>query len=120
MTTAIDLLEDIYQELREAGLVGSKAEFSEGLLVRSRSYLTSMRARDRHVSNDILMTLRASLSAEIEMRAEVHEVADRLVLRRARNRVEGFLGEYPLQVLLQERLYAARSSRPAGSPMFRQ
>lgn len=101
MATGIDLLEHIFQQLHDARLVGSKAEFSERLLGRSRSYLTSMRARDRHVSNDAIMALDVALRTEIRARNKDQEVFDRIVLRRALVEISDFLGDYPLLILLQ-------------------
>ena len=43
MTQGIEFLELIYGQLHEAGFVRSKGEFSERLLGKSPSYLTSMR-----------------------------------------------------------------------------
>jgi len=96
MTTGIDLLNDTYQQLRSAGLVASKAEFSKRLLARSGSYLTSMQARDRHISKDILATLSAALGTEIGSRFCDYEVADRIVLRRAKWGIDISLGYYPV------------------------
>lgn len=101
MAKGIDLLERIFQQLHDARLVGSKAEFSERLLGKSRSYLTSMRARDRHISNDAVMALDIALRAEISTRNKDHDVFDRIVLRRALVEIDDFLGDYPLLILLQ-------------------
>ncbi len=101
MATGIDLLEHIFQQLHDARLVGSKAEFSERLLGKSRSYLTSMRARDRHISNETLMALDVALRAEIRARNKDRDVYDRIVLRRASAEIDDFLGDYPLLILLQ-------------------
>lgn len=92
MTTGLNLLEDIYQQLHHAGLIGSKAEFSERFLGKSRSYLTSMRARNRQISNDTVMRLDAALRAEIRARDKDRDVADRIVMRRALADINVFLG----------------------------
>lgn len=102
MATGIDLLEHIFQQLSDAGLVSTKAEFSERLLGKSRSYLTSMRARDRHVSNDTVVALDVALRAEISARNKDQDVFDRIVLRRALVEIGDFLGDYPLLVLLRD------------------
>ena len=98
--SGIDLLEHIYQQLHGADLIGSKAEFSKRLLAKSRSYLTSMRARQRHVSNDTIMALSDRLRAEIRARSQDRDVADRIVLRRALVEIDDFLGDYPLLAVL--------------------
>jgi hypothetical protein len=95
MSTGLDLLNDTYQQLRNAHLVTSKADFSERLLARSRSYLTSMQARDRNVSEDILAALSSALGTEIRKRCSDYEVAERIVLRRAKWGIDVFLGSYP-------------------------
>jgi hypothetical protein len=45
MTHGIEFPEDIYGQLRGAGIISSKGEFSERLLGKSPSYPTSMRAK---------------------------------------------------------------------------
>ena len=114
MSARIDFLEQIYQQLRNADLIRSKAEFSERLLGKSRSYLTSMRARDRHVSNDAVMALDAALRAEIRARDKDRDVADRIVMRRALAEINNFLGDYPLTILL-DRARANSEATPAKS-----
>jgi hypothetical protein len=56
MTTAdtIEMLERAYRSLQGQGLTTSKAAFSEKWLGRAPSYLSSMRARNRHVSPEVL------------------------------------------------------------------
>lgn len=111
--SGLDLLEHIYQQLYGAGLIGTKAEFSERLLAKSRSYLTSMKARKRHVSNDTVLALSDRLRLEIRTRNRDHDVADRIVLRRALADISDFLGNYPLVVLLKG--IEARSGREISS-----
>ncbi|WP_370675559.1 DUF6626 family protein [Pleomorphomonas sp. PLEO] len=104
--SGLDLLEQIYQQLHGAGLIGTKAEFSERLMGKSRSYLTSMRARKRHVSSDVLLTLDGALRAEIRARPKDQEVVDRITLRRALSEIDTFLRSYP----------AVDSIGPVGTP----
>jgi hypothetical protein len=112
MSARIDFLEQIYQQLRNADLIRSKAEFSERFLGRSPSYLTSMRARRRKVSNEIIMALDAALRAEIRARDKDRDVADRIVMRRALTEIDSFLGDYPLTILL-DRASANSEATPA-------
>lgn len=99
MTTGLNLLEDIYQQLHHAGLIGSKAEFSERFLGKSASYLTSMRARQRQVSNEIIMGLDAALRAKIKARDKDRDVADRIAMRRALADINAFLDTSSLLVM---------------------
>lgn len=57
----MDVLEQAYVLAGQLGLVRSKAEFSERLLGRGASYLSSMSARDRCPSRDVLLTLESKL-----------------------------------------------------------
>lgn len=60
MDSDIEFLEHIFDQMKEAGLMETKAEFSQMLLGKGASYLTSMAARDRVVPMDVLdhMSLR--------------------------------------------------------------
>lgn len=108
MLSGLDLLNATYQQLRCADLVTSKADFSERLLARSRSYFTSMQARERHVSNDTLTTLSAALGTEIIKRCSDYEVEDRIALRRAKWGIDTFLGSYTAPKLSEKITPAAR------------
>jgi len=90
-----------FHQLNEAGLVGSKAEFSSRLLGKSPGYLTSMRARRRKVSAEAIMALDVALRAEVRTRSRDHDIEDRIALRHAMADVAEFLGNYPLTVLLR-------------------
>lgn len=90
--SGLDLLEQIYDQLRDRGLIGSKAEFSERLLDKSRSYLTSMQARKRHVPKETIIALDASLRAKIRARDKDRDVGDRIVMRSALVKIDSFLG----------------------------
>jgi hypothetical protein len=60
MDSDIEFLEHIFDRMKEAGLVETKAEFSQTLLGKGPSYLTSMAARERIVPMEVLdhMSLR--------------------------------------------------------------
>lgn len=59
----IDVLEQAFRLSQLLGLSKSKAEFSERLLDKGPSYLSSMSARDRCPSIDVLHTLESKLLA---------------------------------------------------------
>jgi hypothetical protein len=65
MMLGIELLELLYGQLHEAGIIRSKSEFSERLLGKSPSYLTSMRAKQRVISGEVIIGLGDNLMAEI-------------------------------------------------------
>lgn len=100
MTQGIEFLEIIYGQLHEAGIVRSKGEFSERLLGKSPSYLTSMRAKQRAVSSSVVMGLGDNLMVEIRRLSAAND-DDELnsKLRRA---------------MAQVNLYLAESYMPAG------
>lgn len=54
MDSDIEFLEHIFDQMKEAGLVETKAEFSQMLLGKGPSYLTSMAARGRVVPMEVL------------------------------------------------------------------
>lgn len=94
MTTGMELLETVYGQLRAAGVVQSKAEFSEMLLGKSPSYLTSMRAKQRTVSNEVLMGLGDNLMAEIaDLGSDLAHTETRAVLRRTVAQVNTYLAD---------------------------
>jgi hypothetical protein len=66
MDSDIEFLEYIFDQMKEAGLMETKAEFSQLLLGKGPSYLTSMSARDRIVPMEVLdqMSLRLLDRAE--------------------------------------------------------
>ncbi|SDH23653.1 DUF6626 family protein [Pelagibacterium luteolum] len=57
----MDVLEQAYALAGQLGLVHSKAEFSERMLGKGASYLSSMSARQRYPSKDVLLTLESKL-----------------------------------------------------------
>lgn len=61
--SVMDVLEQGYVLAQQLGLVRSKAEFSEKLLEKGSSYLSSMSARDRCPSRDVVLTLENKLLA---------------------------------------------------------
>ncbi|MHA6298548.1 DUF6626 family protein [Devosia sp. CAU 1758] len=103
MTQGIEFLEIIYGQLHDAGIVRSKGEFSERLLDKSPSYLTSMRARQRVVSSAVVMGLGDNLMVEIRrLGVANHDAELQSKLRRA---------------MAQVNLYLADSHMPAGFVM---
>jgi hypothetical protein len=109
MTQGIELLEIIYGQLHEAGIIRSKGEFSERLLGKSPSYLTSMRAKQRVISSEVIMGLGDNLIAEIaELGSDPAHVETCAVLRRAVAEVNNNLADrtIPAKIALQ--------GRPAG------
>lgn len=94
MTQGIEFLEIIYGQLHQAGIVRSKGEFSERLLGKSPSYLTSMRAKQRVVSGDVVMELGDRLLAEIgELSSDPAKPEIRALLRRAVAQVNNYLAD---------------------------
>lgn len=57
MDSRTDLVEAVFQRMQQVGFVATKAEFSIKLLDKSPSYLTSMKARDRHIGDDVIAVL---------------------------------------------------------------
>ncbi len=94
MTEGIEFLERVYGQLHEAGIVRSKGEFSERLLGKSPSYLTSMRAKQRVISSDVVMGLGDNLLAEIDdLSSDQAHAEIRAVLRRAVAQVNYYLAD---------------------------
>lgn len=65
MSNDIEFLQALCERMRQVGLVQSKADFSTRLLGKGTSYLTSMSARDRKVSEEVIAFLRQQLEADI-------------------------------------------------------
>lgn len=101
MTTGIELLEGVYEQLRAAGVVRSKAEFSETLLGKSQSYLTSMRAKQRTVPDAVIMELGDNLMTEIAELDPTHDET-RALLRRAVARVNTYLADQTIPVAIAQ------------------
>ena len=94
MTEGVDLIESVYGQLHEAGIVRSKGEFSERLLGKSPSYLTSMRAKQRVVSSDVILGLGDNLLAEIDdLSLDPVHADTRALLRRAVAQVNIYLAD---------------------------
>jgi hypothetical protein len=102
MSKEIRLLEDIYEQLRVADLVRSKGDFSQRFLGKSKSYLTSMAARQRHISSDVMVDLSEAIIAEIRAKRDDRYVADRIALRRAMAAVNGYLAEQTIPPCLKK------------------
>jgi len=109
MTKGIELLEQVYGQLREAGLVRSKGDFSKRLLGKSPSYLTSMRAKQRVVSSDVIMVLGDAIIAEIrELGSDPAHAEDRAALRRAMVQVNLHLADQFILAIIAQRSPRAR------------
>ncbi|PIO97047.1 DUF6626 family protein [Pleomorphomonas carboxyditropha] len=102
MNKEIKLLEDVYKQLRVAELVRSKGEFSKKFLGKSKSYLTSMAARQRHISSDVMVDLSEAIIAEIRAKRDDRYVADRIALRHAMIAVNGYLAEQTIPPCLKK------------------
>ena len=66
MGSDIEFLEAICERMQEVGLVQSKADFSTRMLGKGPSYLTSMSARDRKVTDEVMAFLIDQVTADIE------------------------------------------------------
>ena len=94
MTQGIEFLELIYGQLYEAGITRSKGEFSERLLGKSPSYLTSMRAKQRAISSEVIVDLGDNLMAEINsFGSDPADAEIYAVLRRAVGQVNNYLAD---------------------------
>ena len=94
MMLGIELLELLYGQLHEAGIIRSKSEFSERLLGKSPSYLTSMRAKQRVISGEVIIGLGDNLMAEIaELGSDPAHMEIRALLRRAVAQLNNYLAD---------------------------
>lgn len=67
MISDIEFLETVCDRMQQVGLVQSKADFSARMLGKGPSYLTSMRAWDRNVPDEVMMHLVGRLKADINI-----------------------------------------------------
>lgn len=91
MVSGIELLTKAYEQLSAIGAVATKAEFSCRFLGKSPSYMTSMKARDRAVSDEVMETLENNMLAEIRSTAKSGEAAIQALnvgLRRIHAKIE--------------------------------
>lgn len=94
MAQGIEFLELIYGQLHEAGIIRSKGEFSERLLGKSPSYLTSMRAKQRGISSEVIVVLGDSIMAEINnLGSHPADAEICAVLRRAVAQINNYLAD---------------------------
>lgn len=61
MVSDIEFLESMCERMQQVGLVESKTAFSTHMLGKGPSYLTSMKARDRHVPDEVMELFRQRL-----------------------------------------------------------
>lgn len=79
MVSDIEFLESMCERMQQVGLVESKTAFSTHMLGKGPSYLTSMKARDRHVPHEVMASFRQRLEGEIEdAKAMIAATRDRL------------------------------------------
>jgi hypothetical protein len=96
MMSGIELLTQTYEQLSLIGAVTTKAEFSIEFLGKSPSYMTSVQARDRAVSDVVLEALENTMLAEIRRTAksETTEMqAFNVSLRRIHAKIEMYRAE---------------------------
>lgn len=97
MVTGIEFLELIYGQLQAVGIVRSKGEFSDRLLGKSPSYMTSMKAKKRVVSHEVIAGLGDNLMTNIaELGPDAAHRETRSVLRRAVAQVNNFLADHAI------------------------
>lgn len=66
----LDYLEEMYTRMQEAGFTISKADFSQEFLGKGASYLTSMRARQRNVPEEVFHSFAQKLQTQVDEEAE--------------------------------------------------
>lgn len=82
MDSRTDLIEAVFQRMQQVGFVATKAEFSIKLLDKSPSYLTSMKARDRHIGDDVIDVLLGNIQwAMAEEAGEVDALKSEIARR---------------------------------------
>ncbi|WEJ32835.1 DUF6626 family protein [Devosia sp. SD17-2] len=114
MMLGIEFLELLYGQLHEAGIIRSKSEFSERLLGKSPSYLTSMRAKQRVVSSEVIMVLGDNLVAEIaDLATDPAHIEICALLRRAVAQVNNYLADQtiPAGIISMPRIATPLGSR---------
>lgn len=117
MTQGIELLELIYGQFHKAGIIRSKGEFSERLLGKSPSYLTSMRAKQRVISGEVIMRLGDNLMAEIaELGSDPANAEIRALLHRAVAEINNYLADQtiPAVIALQGPLAGEKAPLPTN------
>jgi hypothetical protein len=91
VVSGIELLTKTYEQLSAIGAVATKAEFSCRFLGKSPSYMTSMQARDRAISDEVMETLENTMLAEIRRTAKSGNIAGEALnmgLRRIHAKIE--------------------------------
>lgn len=106
-TNGLFLLEEIYARMQEAGLVTSKAEFSQRFLGKGASYLTSMRSRQRNVPDDVFAFLADRLEAGMDESAQwTAECEEKLRVEMARQHCHAELLDAVRKLQSKEKLPA--------------
>lgn len=73
-------LENLYQEMRNAQLVGSAYEFSEKYLGRSRNYYSVLKARNMEPSIAAIVSLEHSLQKEVDIAGATNTESGKVAL----------------------------------------
>ncbi|HWU19328.1 MAG TPA: DUF6626 family protein [Devosia sp.] len=105
--SGIELLTRTYEQLSVIGAVATKAEFSCRFLGKSPSYMTSMQARGRAVSDEVLETLENNMLAEIRRTAKSGDAAMQALnvrLRRIHAKIEMYRADRWLREAAHSRM----------------
>ena len=83
MNQKLSAISSVYENIRSVGLVRSKADFSSQWLGQGGSYLTSMQARSRQPSDEVVAALASRLShaamRQLDAGASNHDDRNRLI-----------------------------------------
>jgi len=93
MNSDTEFLEVVCERMQQVGLIQSKAEFSTSMLGKGPSYLTSMSARGRQVSDEVFEHLANELAQANEqgmLQVEDLEAQLTSLLRQQKHRAEIF------------------------------
>lgn len=93
------VLEDVYKQLRQYGLVDSESEFSKDWLCRSDSYMRSMRFKNTEpsISSVAVCASRLRYYADKMASSEAHQSLSRSFIEMA-NRCDNFINNSALSI----------------------
>ncbi|PZU19395.1 MAG: hypothetical protein DI589_21420 [Shinella sp.] len=106
----LDYLEEMYTRMQEAGFTISKADFSQEFLGKGASYLTSMRARQRNVPEEVFHSFAQKLQTQMDEEAERIRVQENEL--QARMRLQGKRADFLRDI--QRHLSASGEQDNAG------
>jgi hypothetical protein len=87
MSRNIELLEAVCDRMRQVGLTESKADFSRRMLGKAASYLTSTKARNRQIPEEVIDFLKQRLETDISAeRIDLMSLQDALDSRALRQK----------------------------------